>query len=188
MLDAPDELQPTAVQEKEPEEIRADMEETRASLTEKLNTLEHTVKDTVQTVKDNVDPRHHMRVHPWATVGGAVFAGFLLGKLAPSSRNKTAWPPGRAYPAGPTTNGTSASAAAGISNGPLAPEESKPGLIRRLASQFGEEIEVLEGAAIAAGIGLLRDWAKESLPKFAPDIDKAMNRIITKVSDQSSSI
>jgi len=188
MVEGPDRFIGSSVEEKAPEEIRADMEETRASLTEKLQTLEDTVKDTFHNVKQTVDPRHQLREHPWMAVGGAVVAGFVLGRLAPS-RPKATWPPPGSR--APLTNGNGAGtasvtgASAFAKTTDLAPEEAKkPGLLRRLAAQFSEEIEMLENAAVCAGIGAARDWAKESLPRFAPDIDKAVNRVIAKVSSQ----
>jgi ElaB/YqjD/DUF883 family membrane-anchored ribosome-binding protein len=97
--------------EKDPAELRDDMRNTRASITEKLETLECRVVETaediqhrveatadkvkgsvheaVQTVKDTVDWRRHVNEHPWAMVGGAVMAGFVMSRFVSSDRARS---------------------------------------------------------------------------------------------------
>jgi len=116
-----------------PELIEAEMARTRQSLSAKVSALEDTVvgtvqsassavKDTVTTVRTAVeesvdavrdrvtsvlDVSGHVREHPWAMVGGAAAAGFLVGCLVP----RTAAPAG-AYdsappaPSGPRSTGS----------------------------------------------------------------------------------
>lgn len=80
-----------------------DIVETRAAISQKLELLRQRarytvdaskasvdhlithVRDTAQGVldraKQGVDPIHLVRAHPWAMVGGALAAGFVLGRL-----------------------------------------------------------------------------------------------------------
>ena len=69
-------------QAKGPDGIRHDVEQARARLAQNLNQLEH-------RVRTEFDWRVQFDRHPWAFVGGAFAAAFLLG-LAVTPRRVTA--------------------------------------------------------------------------------------------------
>src|SRR5205085_2031149 len=73
----------------------------------------------------------------------------------------------------PTSNGFSSA------QGPTQP--AKPGLLERLTQQFHGEIEKAKELAIGAAVGVVRDIAKQALPKLAPQIDEIMNSATTKM-------
>jgi ElaB/YqjD/DUF883 family membrane-anchored ribosome-binding protein len=191
----------------EPDVIRQEIEETRASLTDKIETLEAEVRDTVQTaratveqtiesVKDTVhgtvdsvkqtfDVRHHVEAHPWGMFGGSVLAGLAIGWLLPGRPRPERWMVHRAAdsarPNGKPTESLASSEATERWPRDLKAEASGPGLLERLADQFGDEIEKVKGIAIGAAVSALRDLAKQQLPSLAPQIDEVMNSATTKL-------
>lgn len=178
----------------EPEEIRDQMEDTRSALTEKLETLEErvketvhaaqttvhdtvesvkeTVQDTVQTVKRTFDLRHQVEEHPWIMFGGSVLAGYVVGSFV-GSRELQVERPARDEKgtASPWMMAQRASQDGG----------AKGGIISKLTDRFGDEIEILQSAAIGALMGLARDWLKHAVPPIAPQLDKAMNSATSKL-------
>lgn len=59
-------------------EIRNEIEATRAGMVQKIATLEERVDSTIKGVKRSIDPKYQTEQHPWAAVGLAVAAGYLL--------------------------------------------------------------------------------------------------------------
>ena len=162
--------------------IKADIDATREAMTDKLGQIEDRVKDsvddTVSTVKETFDVRHQVAVRPWAALGASVMTGFVVGQLTGSpqvrqgarqmaDRAEERWEGVQA--AMSRENGKHAAYA------PVAPRQ--PGLldqmVGQLTDQLGDELQVLEAAAVSAIVGLARDWLQTAVPQFGEEFQRA---------------
>lgn len=186
--------------EQPPEEIRAEMADTRSALTEKLEVLEERVKstveaaqctventvetvresvhDTVESVKRTFDVRHHVEQHPCVMVSAAVAAGYVLGNMIPGKR-----PAVVAVPFNNGNGGYPASLSAMTDGARKREPAARPSKRHKhgLLSNFHDEIEMLEKAAIGSVMGLVRDWLKQTIPPLAPQLDKVMDSATAKM-------
>jgi len=172
------------------DEIRSDMAQTRVALADKLSalqdkvfgTVEHTVdavQETVEAAKRTFDLRYQTELHPWRMVGVAVFAGAVAGHLLGGSRGASFagltrdsfLPVG--FPWSTPGNGTGHQATS-VKAEPAAAAPEGPGL-------FAEELQQIKGAAIGAGMALVRDWLKQSVPGLHEQIERIMNDTTTKL-------
>ena len=152
-------------------DIRHDMERTRASLTDNLEMIGEKVQDTVSSatatveealdsvsetvdqVKETFDIRHQMEQHPWVAVGGAVFAGFALGRATASASSDS---------------GSFGDIAASPTPPPSFEQRKGPGMMRQATASTGEllrDLGIME---------IVREMVKEILPKFGPKIEQAL--------------
>jgi ElaB/YqjD/DUF883 family membrane-anchored ribosome-binding protein len=172
---------------KDPAEIREEMRDTRAAMTEKLELLEgqvtrrvedlqsrveatvdhvrDSVHDTVETIRRSVDWRHQMNEHPWAMFGGAVMAGFVVTRLAGSSRVRSA-----------VRDGVSA-VSQGISHlGPVSTNPPAYGrastLLDQVSSQFNSQVARLENAAVSAAGDFVERLIVNAVPGLAPHLHR----------------
>ncbi len=179
--------------EPKPEAIHAEMEQTRAALTEKLESLEHkvmgtvesvqhAVMDTIQSVKEGVsdtvdavkrafDLNLQIQKRPWLMLGSSVAVGFAAGWLIG----------GRQSPRRQARRMTAAMSEELRNGQPAIREPEAPGWFTGLRHQFRDEIEVLQRAGIGALMGVVRDFAKRTLPAIAPQLDQAMNSATSKL-------
>jgi hypothetical protein len=192
--------------------IRQDIEETRQSLTEKLETLESqvmgtvqharetveetigsvksTVSETVDTVKRTFDLEYQIGRHPFIAAGLAFLGGAAVGAMAKGARHHRWQGPGGAHmfdggrpvqrfrqpDGGPRQASnwapTSSSAESSAEEG---------GLLNR----FGDEVDKVKGLAIGAVMGIVRDLAKDYLPKnLAPHVDDVLESATRKLGGQ----
>src|SRR5687768_7338363 len=63
------------------EHIRREIEETRASLDHKLDALGNKVREVQTRARETFDLNHQIAQHPWAFLGTAIAAGYLLGSM-----------------------------------------------------------------------------------------------------------
>lgn len=162
--------------EQEPEEIRQDMKTTRAAITDKLelieervtekvetvqhkveetvDTVKHAVQDSVQTVKRTLDWKQQMRDHPWAMVGGAVLAGFVVSRIGSGQPRHGFYPAwtGPGEPSGHAPREHNGGAGEGS------------GMFNKTMTQFKKQIGFLEGAAIAAAGGVVERMVSQAIP------------------------
>ena len=162
--------------------VKADIDATREAMTDKLGQIEDRVKgsvdDTVSTVKETFDVRHQVAARPWAALGASVMTGFVVGQLTGSpqvrrgakqmaDRAEERWDDVQA--AVSRENGKRAAYA------PAAPRQ--PGLVDQmvgqLTDQLGDELQVLEAAAVSAIVGLARDWLQTTIPQFGEEFQRA---------------
>ena len=151
--------------------IKEDIEQTRAALTEKLVSLEDQLLDKVETAKDTVEknienvkeafrkvsPTHQVRRHPFAMIGGSVAAGVIMGKVIQSrSARAKSWE-------------TVPHERKDVSSVPR-----RPGLLSRLAETFPGEVAIAKDFAFNLAVEGLREIAKEALPRFEVQIDRAV--------------
>jgi hypothetical protein len=141
------------------------MEQTRAALSEKLEMLEEkvqetvedatatvgeaidTVGDTIGRIKQTLNVRYQMEHHPWAALGTALLAGFAAGSLArrrvPAARPRIE------------------------SSTPLSVRSGEPSVLTQAAGTTGSFLREL------GVVEILREMAREVLPKFIPKIEQA---------------
>lgn len=185
--------------DQEPDVIRQHIDQTRSSLTEKLECLEghvrgtvegakatventiQSVKDTVQTVKQTFDLKYQTEQHPWPMVGGAVFAGFVAGRLT-APRRQHGGPRRFASPMGAAAAPAAAGAAEAAYRPNGAARDGRPGMWLQLLGEFDQEINQLKSMAIGAAAAALRDYAKQYVPQsMAPQFDDLMNNVASKL-------
>jgi hypothetical protein len=145
------------------------MERTRASLTDNLEMISEKVQGTVDSaaetvgealdsVKETFNVRHQVERHPWVAVGGAIFAGFTLGRASA----------GRASASGYSESGPVGDIAASPNPPPSFEQRRGPGMIRQATVSTGDllrDLGVME---------IIREMVKEILPKFGPKIEQAL--------------
>ena len=133
------------------------------------DTVSGSVEKTVSTVKDTFDLTKHVDQHPWLMVGGSAAVGFLVGRMLPSGPPLSHWTGSSGdrvaqrmadSPTNPRHetsghNGHSSSQKEQISGG--------HGLLDGLFDTFRDQIQGLEGLAVAAAIGLVRDMVKQNV-------------------------
>jgi ElaB/YqjD/DUF883 family membrane-anchored ribosome-binding protein len=195
----------------EPEVIRQQMEDTRQSLQEKLETLEQQVKETVQdaaeaanetvqtvkeavqetvdtvkdtvqetvvTVKQSLDIRLHVHEHPWPMFLGAVAVGYVGGRLLteetgpPMAMMSTA--------AAPTPTGHN-----GHHNGRRHHGQARrqaKGFLSQIADRYSDELNKLQGLAVGAVTGIIREMLTSISPaQFTDQIKEIVDGVTTKL-------
>src|SRR5205814_9935645 len=132
-----------------------------------IENVESSVQETVASVKRTFDLPYQVDRHPWAMLGGSLLTGFVLGNYVEGRRQREQLRPRPSLAPSRTVVSDRIPA--------LTSEPSQPaGLLSWLRQTFDDEIEKVKGMAIGAAMGIVRDLAKESLPKLAPQIDEGM--------------
>ncbi len=178
------------------EAVGETVEKVKETVAETIDTVRETVQETVQTVKRTFDLRYQTEHHPWVMFGGSVAAGFLAGKLFGSwfgdGRNGH-HDTGPSYLAGAAATSASRPSYTQPSSRPSytppsapppqpAAQPSRPGWFSRLWDSFGGELDKLKIAAIGTVFGLVRDYAKKSLPEgLAPKVEEVLNDLTVKL-------
>lgn len=140
------------------ESVRGLMHDTVSSVKSGVQESLHGLTDGL---KDAMDVRPTIQNHPWASVGGATAAGFLVG-LAVFGRSKEGLPP--PMPLHPGTDESPRSYSV-----PSAPRA--PGVFDALFGMIGQEVRKLGEQAIAHASQSLRAAMDQEIPKL---IDRAM--------------
>jgi ElaB/YqjD/DUF883 family membrane-anchored ribosome-binding protein len=161
--------------------------EARSTVEGIVENVKDTMDDTVTMVKHSFDLQYQVDRHPWAMLGGSVLAGYLLGSLGAGSRSsyrtRRVWTGAEARRSGyfATTVNPDADAQPATSSQPQARTSR---FWESTLGQFSEEIDMIKGAIIAALMSSVRDMVKESLPRIAPQLGKAIDRATEKLGGQ----
>jgi len=179
-------------------QIRQDVNEiirTRTAMAEKLEQLEARIQDTVVEAKaavldvvDNVkdtaedfvertrrtlDPVYQTQQHPWAMIGAAAAAGYLLARLGAgeSVRGNGALRTGE-YPGTPEEE-----AARRVS--PIASRVSQwqQAMVEGLTDQVQDELSRVKGALVVVGRTFLRDMAKQALAMLTESLETSPRQV-----------
>jgi len=192
------------------EEIRQQIDETRSALTDKLQALEGQVMDTVtsareaveesvQSTKDSVeetiqsvktsvresvtavkntfDVKRQVERHPWAMVGGAFLTGLVVGDVLKRVQGRPGPIPGRGVRDRPAENNAKPVAASPLAAASAVREP-------RFFDRFQDEVDQVKAIALGWALGLVRDSVKDSLPRFATEIDRVMDGVTAKLGGQ----
>jgi ElaB/YqjD/DUF883 family membrane-anchored ribosome-binding protein len=156
-----------------------------------VDSVKGKVEGTVQTVKETFSFSHQVDEHPWAVVGSAFVAGFVIGSFLTTGRSRQRVPPpesnGRPGPPEFSTGpvGLAKSDFAPITEPPAAarePQPRRPGFWSEALSTFAPEIEQAKKLAIGAALGVVRDILKDSVPEnMSPQVEDLVNRVTSKL-------
>lgn len=177
------------------DDIRQDIDATRASLDDKLNMLEDKASDATDSVReasqkalDMIDIRSQVAERPWAALGVAVAAGYVLGSLGgddePSySRSGRSDSYDQRWSSQPTTT-ASYTQQSNVDTGPSTTDK----IMEKgsdFLSQFDGEIDMLKGAAVTAVTTFIRDAVRDYAPAMGKYIDQELQK--RGIGDDSSS-
>jgi ElaB/YqjD/DUF883 family membrane-anchored ribosome-binding protein len=183
------------------EEIRDSMtdkmEQIESRVRGTVDNVRETVDTTVESVKRSFDVKQQVQDRPWAAFGLAVLAGFTLGSLGGggSSSNKERMYSSkqsrdyryqgdthmrgeamRYYPEPGSRNEyqfNQASYQGGYRGGEQQHQQrQQSGFMNDFMGQFGGELDTIKNAAMAAGVGMLRDVIKQNLPQFNQEYNR----------------
>jgi len=126
---------------------------------ETMATVKETMQESIESIKECVDLKAQMQQHPWAILGGSVFAGYLLGSLV-SNKSTPNFLGMQQQP----DRGTFAGANWG--NIPQPPKEAPPppSALSGWLSSFGPELDKLKGLAVGAALGTVREMITGHVP------------------------
>jgi ElaB/YqjD/DUF883 family membrane-anchored ribosome-binding protein len=142
--------------------IRQDIDVIRDSMTDTMGQIESHVKGTVDTTVANVkrtfDVKQQIANQPWAALGIAIVAGYVLGSLDGDSGTSES----------SRDNSRDQAAQAHTANMPR-----KPGIVDDVMDQFGDELNVLKSAAVAMAVTMVRDTIQQNVPQLAKAYQQA---------------
>jgi ElaB/YqjD/DUF883 family membrane-anchored ribosome-binding protein len=153
------------------QEIRQQIKDTRSALTDKMESLKdrvtgqvettrNSVDDTIHSIKRTFDLKHQVDQHPWPMMGGAIFAGVVLGHMSRTRRWPTTKPQHNGHVQ--SENQFEPAQANGIASTVQASQEPS-GENHWLQTRVQDELSRLQSEAIAAGLGVFRDWMERTL-------------------------
>lgn len=159
----------------ETDAIRQDIASVRESMIDTIEQIESKVRGTVDTTVDQVnrmfDLRHQVRERPWVALGAAALVGFAAGSIGGSRHDDTR----ERYATDASTYGRAGYASYdryGADEAYNDQQDRTSGLMRDLGDQFGNELQLITAAALAAGVNMLRDTIKQSVPNFEQEYDQ----------------
>jgi len=152
-----------------------------------VENVKDTMDDTVTMVKQSFDFRYQMDQHPWMMLGGSVLAGYLLGgrgsRSTRSYRTRRSWTGAEAKRSGYFATVVNPDADTQPATYPQ-PQTPTSSLWDSTLGQFREELDIIKGAAIAALMSSVRDMVKQSMPRIAPQLKKAIDSATAKLGGQ----
>jgi len=164
------------------EQVKNSIQDTVASVKDSVQDTVSSVKDSLKdsvhavadTVKETLDISGHVRSYPWASVGVAAGAGFLLGFLVG----------GRRYSLGATAEMPEEQARGGLPGdvarrayaaSPPAPESSKPGMFDELFGMVSREFKQVAEMALSSAISAVKRNVNETVPHL---VDTAVAQVV----------
>ena len=149
------------------------------AVTQTVDDVKDAVHDTVENVKDAFDLRLQVTRHPWAALGGSVALGCLAGYLLTRREPERPQANGRSQPAAPESP-RSAEKPEDVVKAPRFQEEAfvrknvraavppipSVGWMDEIRRHFGAEIDKVQGIAIGAALGVVRDVITQSAPEM----------------------
>jgi ElaB/YqjD/DUF883 family membrane-anchored ribosome-binding protein len=156
----------------ETDAIRQDIAMVRESMTDKIEQIESKVRGTVDTTVEQVnrlfDLRQQVHDRPWAALSVAALVGFAAGSMGGSSSSSHANDASYAY--GSRTYARPAAYGARPDTAYRAHQSND--MTNKLGDQFGNELRLITAATLAAGVNMLRDTIKQSVPNFDQEYAK----------------
>lgn len=166
------------------QDVRAILE-TRTAISQKLEMLEHRIQETVEGTKTTVeelvdrvkdaaddfvdrtkqtfDPTHQIHQHPWAMVGGAIVAGYVLGLLEARVASEAGRRTMSSYDA-PARAGETGMVMTAAS--PLA----QSNLWQDISREVSGEIEHAKHALLEVGRSFVHEFFQQAIPALGASI------------------
>jgi hypothetical protein len=146
----------------------------QASVEKIVEHMKGTIGDTVATVQRTFDLPAQVEHHPWPMVGGALLAGYMLGRWGgghPSAAGSPRDLPGvEAFrPGSPPASRTS-------SAHPQPQQGIGSGMLEQLKDEMQDDISTLKSVAVGAVMSTLRAMFKQAMPALAPHLEQANTR------------
>ena len=163
------------------EPIRQDIDSIRDSMTDKMDQIESKIKGTVEDTRRMVDVKYQVSQRPWAALGASMLVGYALGSLGGGDDTPAQPQRGEAYRYYGEPSDDRARAMrerdtnfreTSTAQHQDARHESKPGFLDQIMDQFGDEIELLKGAALMSVTGLIRDTVRRNLPALQNEVER----------------
>jgi ElaB/YqjD/DUF883 family membrane-anchored ribosome-binding protein len=149
--------------------IQGGVESARSTAFDFVDHVRNTVDDVVERAeefvertKQTLDPAYQVQRHPWAMIGVAIVAGYILGSL--ETRRSFKHPAQRRLPyyEGEENRMDRVSSSENIWTG--------------IADQFQEELERVKGAFVEAGRSFVHDLFQQVLPTLLEPIEGRSRR------------
>jgi ElaB/YqjD/DUF883 family membrane-anchored ribosome-binding protein len=160
------------MKQKQKQELEEQSENTRSSIVEKLEVIEDRISQTATDVKTSINEfarklnvSDKVKKHPLSMVATSTVVGFILGSLA--FRNS----PHRMI------KGLQASSHLRLSSG--------KGILQDIANDFEDEIKMIKGMAVSAGLRFLEKQSRAITPKIAPYFEKILESLNQKLGAQN---
>jgi hypothetical protein len=144
---------------------------TQAAVEEIVEHVQGTIGETVATVQRTFDISTQVQHHPWPMVGGALLAGYLLGRWR-GGRPSVAGSP-RDIPGVEAARAGSPPAAHGSSARPQPQQGIVSGMLEQLKDEIQDDIASLTTVAVGAVMGTLFAMFKQAISTHAPHFEKA---------------
>jgi len=150
-------------------------------MTDKMEQIEAKIKGTVEDTRRMVDIKYQVSQRPWAAMGASMLIGYAIGSIGggedtPSKphrgetvryydqlsddRSRTMHDRETQYRSASATQYQDTH------------RQSNRGFVDKIMDQFGDEIELLKGAALASVTGLIRDTIHRNLPALQQEVDR----------------
>jgi ElaB/YqjD/DUF883 family membrane-anchored ribosome-binding protein len=151
--------------------VQSTVESVKSAVEDTMSSVKESVTDSVSAVKEQVastfDFSSHVRERPWAMIGGAAFAGFLVGMALPAARRSVfgAEPLGFQPTPGTPTPPSPSYAAEPPASAPVRAETPRePSWIDGLLAMAGTEFRRLGEEAVTMAVSTLRQSLQEQVP------------------------
>jgi ElaB/YqjD/DUF883 family membrane-anchored ribosome-binding protein len=169
--------------------VQGTVDSVKDSVQGTVDSVKETMADTVEGVKQTFDLHRQVDHHPYLMMGGAVFVGFVAGRLLTP---QTARAVGRAAERfGPTvgrfaqsaaSNLSSAASSVGSTAASVGGAAAAGGWMGTLETMFGPEIDKVKELAIGTLLGVVRDMAVKAAPEtLGPRVSEIIDDFTTKL-------
>jgi ElaB/YqjD/DUF883 family membrane-anchored ribosome-binding protein len=144
----------------------------KETVAETVDNVKQAVAGTVETVKDALNIKKHVQEHPWASMGGAVAVGAIVGWMTtPSRRREESRRERRPEPRYAARHGNGAPN--GAHHEPPVQEEE---------GTFGSAMQTLKGLAIGSVMGVLRQMISRAAPSnLTGDLTRLVDDVTQKL-------
>ena len=155
----------------DPRAVRQGVAGTQASVAEIVEHMKGTIGETVATVQRTFDLPAQLEHHPWPMVGGALLAGYMLGRWGGGHPSVAGSP--RDLSGVEASSPGSPPAARASSARPQPQPGIVSGMLEQLKDEMQDEIASLKSVAVGAVMSTLREMFKQAIPALAPHLEKA---------------
>lgn len=144
---------------------------TQAAVEEVVEYVKGGVAESLATVRRTFDVPAQVQQHPWPMVGGALLAGYLLGRWGGGPRS-AATSPGDHSDAAVSRPG-SPPAAPAASARPQPPPGIVSGMVEQFKDEMKGEMSTLKSVAVGAVVSTLRAMLTQAIPALAQHRESA---------------